>query len=207
MAASPDSGQSGQSDSTTAGGDMTPAPAPAVPVKRAATQAKKSSGGFFKKVEESRVPIDVDKPHQFKRPLWKHLLRYPAAIMLVVLNVAIFMSFIERLPQHRVMDPLRELFFFGMVGFIDVFMFLPIILEVNRIETDRDGLKVSALFWKARLRWDQITKFEQPRFLKFAVIRTPRSFYLLNKYDLKPFFELAEIISAKMKPTIQDREG
>lgn len=166
--------------------------------------AKSSKNDKGKK--EEQVPVDPNVPHIFKRPLWKHLIRYPAAFMLVVLNVAITGSFLERLPQHRMMDPFRELFFFGMVGFIDVFMFLPILLEVNRVETSADGLKLNALLWKTTLKWDQIRKFDQPRFLKFAMLHAPRTVYLLNKYDLKPFFELSEIITAKMARTIQERK-
>ena len=159
------------------------------------------------KREESRVQIDLNVPHSYKRPLWKHIIRYPAAFFLILLNVAIVMSFIERLPQHRVMDPFREAFFFGMVGFIDIFMFLPILLEVNKLETDNSGIRIGALLWRAKLTWEQITSFEQPKYLKFAILKTKKGMYFLNKYDLKPFYEVAEIISAKMKPTIQDRQG
>lgn len=159
------------------------------------------------KREEARVQVDLNVPHTYNRPLWKHIIRYPAAFFLILLNVAIVMSFIERFPQHRVMDPFREAFFFGMVGFIDVFMFLPILLEVNKVQTDSDGIKISALLWRVKLTWDQISSFEQPKYLKFAILKTKKGMYFLNKYDLKPFYEVAEIISAKMKPTIQDRQG
>ncbi|MBX3137532.1 hypothetical protein KF707_15015 [Candidatus Obscuribacterales bacterium] len=159
------------------------------------------------KRDEMRVPVDVNIPHVYRRPLWKHIVRYPAAFFLILLNVAVVMSFVERFPQHRVMDPFRELFFFGMVGFIDVFMFLPVLLEVNKIETDTEGLKVGALLWRVKLTWDQIVAFDQPKYLKFAILKTKKGMYFLNKYDLKPFYEVAEIISAKMKPTIQDRQS
>jgi hypothetical protein len=158
------------------------------------------------KRDEKRIPVDVNVPHAYRRPLWKHIVRYPAAFFLILLNVAVVMSFIERFPQHRAMDPFRELFFFAMVGFIDIFMFLPILLETNKIETDSDGLKVAALLWGVRLKWDQVVAFNQPKYLKFAILKTKRGMYFLNKYDLKPFYEVAEIISAKMKPTIQDRQ-
>lgn len=151
--------------------------------------------------------VDPEQPHKFKRSLWRHLIRYPAAGMLALLNVAIFMSFVERLPRYQHMDPFRELFFFGTVAFIDIFLFVPIVFEVNRIETDKDGLSLSTLLWRTRLKWEHITHFEQPKYLKFAIVRTPRCFYLLNKYHLKPFYELAAIISAKMPKRIQDTEA
>jgi len=174
------------------------APQPPKPVSKPKKGAKS---------EPYKAPIDPDQPHKFKRSPWLHFIRYPAAGMLALLNVAIVMSFIERLPRHQNMDPFRELFFFGAVGFVDVFLFMPIVFEVNRIETDKDGLKLSTLLWKTRLKWEQITKFEQPKYLKFAILCTPKSFYLLNKYHLKPFFELAEIISAKMPAQIPDSKS
>lgn len=164
--------------------------------------------GGAKKPEYKYGYVDPNEPHEFKRAMWIHLIRYPMSLILLLLNVALVMSFLERLPKHQLMDPFKELFFFGVVGFIDVFLFIPIVFEVNRIATDATGLKLTTLYWKVRLSWDQLIAFEQPRFLKFAMLRTKRSFYLLNKYDLKPtYFELAEIISAKMTKPIEDREA
>lgn len=160
-----------------------------------------------KKVEYRPGFVDPEIPHEYKRSAFKHFVRYPMSMTLLLLNIAVVMSFFERIPKHQLMDPVKEVFFFGVVGFIDVFMFIPVLFEVNRILTDKDGLTISALYWKVRLRWDQLVTFEQPKFLKFAILRTKKTFYLLNKYDLKPYFELAEIISAKMPPSIEDREA
>lgn len=150
--------------------------------------------------------VDPDLPHEFKRPAFYHFVRYPMSLILLLLNVAVTMSFVERLPRHQIMDPLKELFFFGVVGFVDVFLFIPILFEVNRVKTDADGLTLSTLYWRMRLSWAQLISFEQPKFLKFSILKTKKTFFLLNKYDLKPYFELAEIISAKMPRSIEDSE-
>lgn len=160
-----------------------------------------------KKVEYRPGFVDPEIPHEYKRSAFKHFVRYPVSLTLMMLNIAVVMSFFERIPTHQLMNPLKEVFFFGVVAFIDVFMFIPVLFEVNRVQTDANGLTIGALYWKVRLRWDQLVVFEQPRFLKFAILRTKRTFYLLNKYDLKPYFELAEIISAKMPTPIEDQEA
>lgn len=156
---------------------------------------------------EQLPPVDPDSPHTYQRSAWKHYIRYPAVFMLLLLNVAIVMSFIERIPKHQTMDPLKEAFFFLFVLFIDLFWLVPMIFEVNKVDTDSDGVRVSTLFWKSQFPWDRILKFEQPRFLKFALMRTARCFYLINKYDLKPYYELAAIIAAKMPSEIADSES
>lgn len=160
-----------------------------------------------KKVEYRPGFVDPEVPHEFKRSAFKHFIRYPVSMTLLLLNVAVVMSFVDRIPTHQLMNPLKEIFFFGVVGFVDIFMFVPVLFEVNRVKTNANGLDIGALYWKRTLRWDQIIAFEQPKFLKFAILKTKKSFYLLNKYDLKPYFELAEIISAKMPAAIEDREA
>ncbi|MBX9671648.1 MAG: hypothetical protein K2X93_28930 [Candidatus Obscuribacterales bacterium] len=151
--------------------------------------------------------VNPDEPHSYQRSNWKHFIRYPAVCMLGLLNVALVMSFLERLPKHQTMDPFKEGFFFLFVLFIDLFWLVPMILEVNKVQTDSKGVRVSTLFWKSQFSWDKILRFEQPRFLKFAVVRTARCFYLINKYDLKPYYELAAIIEAKMPSEIEDSDS
>ncbi len=151
--------------------------------------------------------VNPENPHSYQRSAWKHFIRYPAVLMLLTLNVALVMSFLERLPKHQTMDPFKEAFFFLFVLFIDLFWLVPMIFEVNKVETDSEGIRFSTLFWKARFSWEEILRFEQPRFLKFAMLRTARCFYLINKYDLKPFYELAAIIEAKMPSEIEDSDS
>ncbi len=127
-----------------------------------------------------------------------------------MLNVSIVMSFITRYMHHRAMDPIRELIFFAFVAFIDIFMFMPVIFEVNKVKTDAEAIGMSTLFWKTRIPWDKIIRFDQPPFLKFACLRTARCFYLINKRDISPFGELASVITAKMSSQpkqIQDGES
>ncbi len=180
-------------------------PAPAIDRYNEPSLLAKLAGA--KKVEYRPGFVDPDAPHEFKRSAFKHFIRYPVSMTLLLLNVAVVMSFVDRIPTHQLMNPLKEIFFFGVVGFVDIFMFIPVLFEVNRVKTSSEGLEISALYWKRKLRWDQIIAFDQPKFLKFAILKTKKSFYLLNKYDLKPYFELAEIISAKMPSAIEDREA
>ncbi len=158
------------------------------------------------KPEQQKQIIDPEVPHTFKRAAWKHFFRFPFAATLIMLNIAVVGSFVTRLPQGKHLDPIQELIGFGAVWFIDFFMFIPMVFECNTVKTDANGLNLSTLLWKVRLTWDEVVKFDQPGYLKFSILRTKKGFYLFHKYDLKPsYFELAEIISAKMPPAIEDK--
>jgi|AGTN01.1.fsa_nt_gi hypothetical protein len=155
----------------------------------------KSSKGklqiFKQKAEEPGVET-------YKRPLWKHLLRYIIAFTIAVLNFSIVMSFITRLEHGQSMDVLKELFFFVFVGIVNVLFAVPAIFEVNRARVDDETLQLDALLWRTRLKWGDLVEFEQPRFLKFAILRTKRCFYLINRRDIIAFDTLARSITDKM---------
>ena len=158
------------------------------------------------KPAQQKHVIDPEIPHTFKRAAWKHFFRFPFAATLIMLNIAVVGSFVTRIPQGKHLDPVQELISFGAVWFIDFFMFIPMVFECNTVKTDANGLNLSTLLWKIRLTWDEVVKFDQPGYLKFSILRTKKGFYLFHKYDLKPsYFELAEIISAKMPPAIEDK--
>ncbi|MBP7861493.1 hypothetical protein KA183_07415 [bacterium] len=141
--------------------------------------------------------FDIDANHSFKRAAWKHILRIFWVSVVVVLNVAMVASFIERYQDHRLLHPAREIFFFMFLLLIDVFMAGPMILEANKVETDKDAITLHLLAWRVRIPWQEVREFSQPSFIKFTILFSKHCRYFMNKYDLKDFGQLAQIILAK----------
>jgi len=155
--------------------------------------------GVKVKKEISSLPdgFDIDANHSFKRAAWKHFLRIFWVGVVVVLNVAMFASFMERYQDHRLLQPAREVFFFMFLALIDVFMAGPMVLEANKVDTDSDGITLHLLVWRVRIPWQDVKEFSQPSFIKFTILFSKNCRYFLNKYDLSDFSQLAQIILAK----------
>ena len=96
------------------------------------------------------------------------------------------------------MDVSKELLFFVFVGIVNVLFAVPAIFEVNRARVTNETLQLNTLLWRSRLKWSDLVEFEQPRFLKFAILRTKRCFYLINRRDIIAFDSLARSITDKM---------
>jgi hypothetical protein len=149
---------------------------------------------FGKKEEEPGVET-------YKRALWKHLLRYVILSTIVLLNISTVMSFLTRLPDKQMMNPWQEIFFFLTVAIVNLLFAVPAIFEVNRARLAPEGLQLNTLLWRTRLKWSDLVEFEQPRFLKFAILRTKRCFYLINRRDIYSYESLARSIKDKMAST------
>lgn len=141
--------------------------------------------------------LDYDAPHTYKRGWFGKGFRYFGAIIMLMLNISMTMSFITRLRHGYTMDPFKEVFFFLFLGIINLLFLIPLLFEANKVETTAESIRLHNLFWRRTLKWEQIESFEIPRFFKFSIIKTARCFYLINKYDLKPFDDLARTIVHK----------
>ena len=122
-------------------------------------------------------------------------MRVFGVVLLVVLNVALIMSDVERFNKHLKFSFAHEFISYIALLLLDVTILLPILFEVDQAEATREHLILKTIFWKAKLTWDQIVSFKTPPMLKFSVLKTARCFYLINKRDIKRFDELAEIIN------------
>jgi len=90
----------------------------------------------------------------------------------------------------------RELFSFCVLLFFTVTVLLPILFECWYIKADKDQMDMRALFWTGKVRWDDLKEFRNPKFLKFALLRTKSFFYLVNKFALPDFPKLERMIKA-----------
>lgn len=146
---------------------------------------------------KSEPVLDFDVPRTYQRGWFGKSFRYFGVFMLFVLNLSMVMSFISRLTHVGILSPFKEGIFFLFLGIIDTLFLIPLLFEANKVETTKDFIKLHHLFWWRTLTWDKIESFEVPKFFKFSVIKTARCFYLINKYDLKPFDDLARTIEYK----------
>lgn len=135
---------------------------------------------------------------EYQRAAWKHFIRYFVVFTIVVLNFSSVMSTLTRVQSGRGIDPMFELFTFAMVGVVNLLFLLPVVFEVNKVIVDSDSIWMSTLFFRRRVKWEQISSFEQPRMLKYGIVWTGRCFYLINKRDLMPYDQLARTIQGKV---------
>jgi hypothetical protein len=136
--------------------------------------------------------------HVFRRRLIKHLLRYFYLLMLVGLTVSMPMSLIERAQLHHHIDLGSELFMLFFILGINILILPSAFFEVHGIIFSEDGLKIETMFFPVRVPFDQIVTFAVPNYLIWAVLRTKRGFYLINRKDIANFDELYGLLAPKL---------
>lgn len=149
-----------------------------------------------------KVPLG-ERSVQYKRARWKHAMRYFGLFVVVMLNISLVMSNIQMHQLGKELDWKREVLSYVVVLFFDVTILLPLLLEVDNIAITPDAITLGGLFTKKKINWKDVTDFKAPLYLRYAILRSGKSIYLLNKKDLKPYEELVEIIQFKRAKAIQ----
>lgn len=72
-----------------------------------------------------------------------------------------------------------------------------VFFEVDHIRLDDDGIEIQNLLMKKHEKWEDVVQFADPRYLKFAMLRTKSFVYFLNRRDLPEFDKLVERIKEK----------
>jgi hypothetical protein len=142
---------------------------------------------------------------EFQRARWKHGMRIFGIVLMLILNVSLVMSDIERAQKAVHFSLPHELITYVALFLLDTTVLMPLLFEADKIEVFQDVLILKAVFWTARLKWEDIQYFKTPPMLKFAILRTQKSFYLINKRDMKKFPELAAEIQ-KHQPQFKLKE-
>ncbi|HEY9676597.1 MAG TPA: hypothetical protein V6C76_01245 [Drouetiella sp.] len=143
---------------------------------------------------------EIEKSHEFRartvydRARWKNGMRVFGVVLMVLLNISLVGSDVERAQKMAHFSLLPEVITFGCLLLMDVTVLMPLIFEVDTIELYQDSLVLRLLFWKAKLKWEDIQYFKLPPMLKFAVVRSQKCFYLINRRDIRNFSQLAESI-------------
>ena len=153
--------------------------------------------------ESSTVPIEVKNTglvveHVFRRRLFKHLLRYFYLLMLLGLTVSMPMSLIERVQLHHHIDLGSELFLLLFILGINLLILPSAFFEVNGIILNDDGLKIETMLLPVKVSFDQIVSLTVPNYLNWAILRTKRGFYLINRRDISNFNELYGLLAPKL---------
>lgn len=134
----------------------------------------------------------------YTRARWKHWIRYFAVFIIALLTLGLLLSNISMLQEGRPLELRQAILSLVLVIFFDLTVLLPTILEVDRVWATPDKIILKTLFWTAKIPWSHVRQFHNPIYLTFAILRTPRCCYLLNKRDLQPADELVETIKFKL---------
>lgn len=134
----------------------------------------------------------------FKRALRKHIACYAFFACVLLLNIATPMSFVNRYSHHMPMNMGVEVFQFLFVLFIDAYMLPSLLFEINSLAIGENGLEIGALLWRTRVPYEDVVSFKVPTMLTWAILRTKRCFYLINRRDIPKFQELMVLLGARL---------
>jgi len=87
----------------------------------------------------------------------------------------------------------RELVNFLILFLFNAIILFPLLFEAWFVKVDRNGVELRAIFWRSQRSWSAVSEFKNPRYWKFALLRSGRLFYLLNKRAL-PQYEVVEAL-------------
>jgi hypothetical protein len=129
-------------------------------------------------------------------------------VLVVGFNVSLLMGEIARYKTGIHLPSAREISLYAVLFFFNAGILFPAICQTRRIKIVEGGLEVSTLWIKSKLNWQDIVEFRNPSYLTFAMIRTPRFIYLINKARLSNFSTLDACLSSKLKGrTLQSRKS
>jgi hypothetical protein len=154
-----------------------------------------SSENQLDRLQRARMSIE---PKTYKRPAWKHYIRFAALAMILFVDFGMISSGLRmHFVTHKVLTGpmiLKELFAYILLLVANLTVLPSIVLTASRVDVDAGGLNCQNLLWRTRIAWDDIRSVSAPIWLKFAIIRTQRFFQLVNKRDMSQFNELIQTI-------------
>ncbi|PWT95059.1 MAG: hypothetical protein C5B53_11975 [Candidatus Melainabacteria bacterium] len=160
-------------------------------------QAPQNSGQASKPAKrQGNLPAIIEG----RLPLWKIALRLGGFILVVVLNIALIMSDVS---HHHGARPYsrhaNEFLLYAVLLCFNLMILIPALFEVRWFKSGPEGVQLATLWWKAKLTWGELIKFRHPRYLKMAMLRTKRCFYILNRRDLTNYDLIEAVLAEKVK--------
>lgn len=128
----------------------------------------------------------------------RHYIKFFFFIILLLLNGGSIVSLLGRLISHGHVELVAELFHFLMVAIIDIYMVPPIIFEVDSVTVYKGSIELKALLWKRRLKFEEIRGYQVHPHMIWAIVSTPRCFYLINKRDIDRFADFDAVFRARL---------
>jgi hypothetical protein len=133
-------------------------------------------------------------------PLWKIAARLIGFLLVVVLNFALIMSDVS---HHHVVKPYSHhanvILLYCVLLFFNLLILIPALFEVRWFKSTSEGVQLATLWWKTKLSWKDLIEFRHPRYLKVAMLRTRRIFYILNRRDLTNYDLIEAVLAEKVK--------
>lgn len=147
--------------------------------------------------------LSIDQPRTFERSGWQNFVRWFAFVAIVALDVACIVSTIKHFDAVSAPSYIGKQAIGYVILVICNMAVLPsILLEARKVEVFTDRMVIYNLLYKSTVRWEEIRKVSTPIYLKFAIIKTPKFFQLINKRDVERFHDLIQIIRDKASSVV-----
>jgi hypothetical protein len=75
----------------------------------------------------------------------------------------------------------REIFGFVMLAGFNGLVLFPILFEAWYVKADKEGIELRSMFWRTVKKWDEVTDFKNPIYLKLAMLRSGRGLFFINR--------------------------
>ena len=150
-----------------------------------------------KKKEFKPVVVGEVQASEFLRSRWKHYVRWIVfCIVLFLYFSLLLMSYRAHILQGKGFLP-QELVVYILCSIMLLPILPSVVLEVDYVRVEDDGIVFQNLVYRKKEKWEDITKFTNPQYLKFAIVKTKKFVYLLNRRDMPNFDQLAQSIEEK----------
>jgi hypothetical protein len=150
-----------------------------------------------KEFKELTVGGEAVETLEFVRTRWKHYLRW---IMFSFLMLIFFMLLWTTFKVHVLAQEgfmLKELVLYTMCGLMMIPVGSSIVLEVDYVKVEGDTIVFQNLLIRRSERIEDIVKFIDPVYLKFAIVKTKGFIYFINRRDIPNYQQLFETIKTK----------
>jgi len=149
-----------------------------------------------KKLDEGKIQEMLTD--YYRRPRWKHFVRIFGFFVLLALPFVLIAADLQLLAtQANSPKFLKHILMDVFLVIVDLTMLVPIFFEVDSVQAAPDKLTLKTIFWKGVIPYSEIVAFKTPSLWQFALVRTKRCFYLINKKDIPRYEELVKTIAEK----------
>jgi hypothetical protein len=141
------------------------------------------------------------KTTTYKRKRYQHWFRMISFLILIFLDVSIVGTAIRSHLWNHVeitnVKLLREFFLYVILACLNCIILPSVVMEANEVEVTTEHITFRNLLFAQTVSWSDINGIFAPIYLKFAVIKLPGSFQLINRRDIANFEQLFQTIKTK----------
>jgi hypothetical protein len=116
-------------------------------------------------------------------------------ILTILLCFSLFMSELTHFQQnHQIILISKMTPIYVLLIAFSLLMSVKAIVSVKRVKVNSDSIELNNLFWHEKVNWSELKALTVPKNLKFAWLKTKKSFYLFIKPELQNYAELETLI-------------